>query len=133
MTCSSRRSRQTASSARTISILTGIHRNKYIRFITQSVTFILHFSLLSRLAVPDISDQIPGWTIQGSVYHQYIKLEAAVNSVLEAGDDTSLQYQLERLRPAVSRLCRAVSSIPVITAKERLAQSEIAKKVKQKT
>ena len=67
------------------------------------------------------------------MYHQYIKLEAAVNSVLEAGDDTSLQYQLERLRPAVSRLCRAVSSIPVITAKERLAQSEIAKKVKQKT
>jgi len=86
-------------------------------------------SLLSRLAVPDISDQIPRWAIQGSVYHQYIKLEAAVNSVLEAGDDTSLQYQLERLRPAVSRLCRAVSSIPVITAKERLAQSEIAKKV----
>lgn len=65
------------------------------------------------------------------MYHQYIKLEAAVNSVLEAGDDTSLQYQLERLRPAVARLCRAVSSIPVITAKERLSQSEIAKKVKQ--
>ena len=89
----------------------------------------LHFSLLSRLAVPDISDQIPGWAIQGSVYQQYIKLEASVTSVLEAGDDNTLQYQLERLRPAVSRLCRAVSSIPVVTAKERLAQSEIAKKV----
>lgn len=42
----------------------------------------------SILAVPDISDQIPGWAIlQGSVYHQF-KLEAAVNSDLEAGDDT---------------------------------------------
>ena len=71
--------------------------------------------------------------MQGSVYHQYIRLEAAVTSVLEAGDETTLQYELERLRPAVSRLCRAVSSIPVNTAKESLAQSETAKKVKQIT
>ena len=88
--------------------------------------------MLSQLAVPDISDQIPGWAIHGSVYHQYIRLEAAVTSVLGAGDDHTLQYELEKLRPAVSRLCRAVSSIPVTTAKERLAQSEIAKKVREK-
>ena len=80
-----------------------------------------------------MSQQIPGWSSQGSVYQQYISLEAAVTAVLEAGraGDTldTLHYQLEKLRPAVSRLCRAVASIPVTITKERLAQSEIAKKV----
>ena len=85
--------------------------------------------MLSQLAPPQVSDQIPGWSVEGSVYHQFISVEAAVSSVLQAADDHSLQYQLEKLRPAVARLCRAVSTIPVSTAKERLAQSEIAKKV----
>ena len=39
------------------------------------------------------------------------------------------QYELERLRPSVSQLVRAVGTIPAATARERLAQSEIAKKV----
>ena len=85
--------------------------------------------LLSKLSSPDISDQIPGWAGQGSVYHQYISVESAVAGVLQAADDTSLQYQMEKLKPAVSRLCRSVATIPVNTPKERLAQSEIAKKV----
>lgn len=79
-----------------------------------------------------MSEQIAGWSTQGSVYHQYISVESAVNSVLHAADDNSLQYQLEKLKPAVSRLCRAVSTIPVTNPKERLAQSEIAKKVQKK-
>ena len=87
--------------------------------------------MLSQLAEPEVSVQIPGWGAQGSVYHQYLSVEAAVEAALEAADDTSLQYQLERLRPAVSRLCRAVSTIPTTSPKERLAQSEIAKKVRQ--
>ena len=90
--------------------------------------------LLGQLSPAEVSQQIPGWSSQGSVYLQYISLEAAVSAVLEAGraGDTldTLHYQLEKLRPAVSRLCRAVASIPVTTAKERLAQSEIAKKVR---
>lgn len=84
---------------------------------------------MSKLSSPDISDQIPGWAGQGSVYHQYISVESAVAGVLQAADDTSLQYQMEKLKPAVSRLCRSVATIPVNTPKERLAQSEIAKKV----
>ena len=40
-----------------------------------------------------------------------------------------MQYELERLRPSVSQLVRAVGTIPATTARERLAQSEIAKKV----
>ena len=79
-----------------------------------------------------MSCQIAGWGAQGSVYHQYVSVEGAVRAALEAADDTSLQYQLERLRPAVSRLCRAVSTIPTTSPKERLAQSEIAKKVRQR-
>ena len=85
--------------------------------------------LLTQLAEPEVSCQIAGWGAQGSVYHQYVSVEGAVRAALEAADDTSLQYQLERLRPAVSRLCRAVSTIPTTSPKERLAQSEIAKKV----
>ena len=81
--------------------------------------------------MPEVSSKIPGWGAQGSVYHQYVSVEAAVRTALEAEDDTSLQYQLEMLKPAVSRLCRAVSTIPTNTPKERLAQSEIAKKVRQ--
>ena len=84
---------------------------------------------MSQLAQPEVSEQIPGWGAQGSVYHQYLSVESDVREALEAADDTSLQYQLEKLRPAVSRLCRAVSTIPTNTNKERLAQSEIAKKV----
>ena len=76
-----------------------------------------------------MSCKIPGWGAQGSVYHQYVSVEGAVREALEAADDTSLHYQLEKLRPAVSRLCRAVSTIPTNSPKERLAQSEIAKKV----
>ena len=41
-----------------------------------------------------------------------------------------MQYELERLRPSVSQLVRAVGTIPATTARERLAQSEIAKKVR---
>ena len=89
----------------------------------------MYCRLLSQLAEPEICVQIPGWAAQGSVYHQYLSVEGAVSAALEAADDTSLQYQLEKLRPAVSRLCRAVSTIPANTNKERLAQSEIAKKV----
>ena len=89
----------------------------------------MYCRLLTQLAVPEVSVQIPGWGAQGSVYHQYLSVEGAVRAALEAADDTSLQYQLEKLRPAVSRLCRAVSTIPTNTNKERLAQSEIAKKV----
>ena len=52
-----------------------------------------------------------------------------MRSLLVSRDEASVQYELERLRPSVSGLCRAVATIPVTSARERLAQSEIAKKV----
>ena len=54
-----------------------------------------------------------------------------MHSNLSATDSAiiTLQYELERLRPSVSQLVRAVGTIPAATARERLAQSEIAKKV----
>jgi hypothetical protein len=39
------------------------------------------------------------------------------------------RYELERLKPAVSNLCKRISGLPVTSSKQRLAQSEIAKKV----
>ena len=53
--------------------------------------------LLSKLSTPDISDLIPGWAGQGSVYHQYISVETASADVLREADDPSLQYQMEKL------------------------------------
>ena len=52
-----------------------------------------------------------------------------MTDLLVRRDEASVGYDLERLKPDVTQLCRAVSSIPVATARERLAQSEIAKKV----
>jgi len=86
-------------------------------------------SLLSQLAPSHISDNITGWCTQGLVFHQFILIENLVSSVLKAQDEETLQYELEQLRPNVSTLCRAVGKLPVETPKERLAQSEIAKKV----
>ena len=40
-------------------------------------------------------------------------------------------YELERLKPLVTNLCRTISNLPVNNTKQRLAQSEIAKKVNQ--
>ena len=91
------------------------------------------------------------------MYYQFISIERSVESLLATRDEASvqvigiftyerffvafqlichrfcnnqyLQYELERLRPSVSQLVRAVGTIPATTARERLAQSEIAKKV----
>ena len=52
-----------------------------------------------------------------------------MSTLLQARDEATIHYELEKLKPSVSSLCRAVGHIPVETPKERLAQSEIAKKV----
>lgn len=41
----------------------------------------------------------------------------------------SFFFRIEGLKPKITSLCGRVSSLPVDTAKERLCQSEIAKKV----
>jgi nuclear pore complex protein Nup98-Nup96 len=86
-------------------------------------------SLLSQLSPPHIADNIPGWQTQGWVFHQFISVEEAVSTLVQARDEDTVQYELEKLKPSVSSLCRAVGYLPVDTPKERLAQSEIAKKV----
>ena len=88
-------------------------------------------SLLAQLSPPPISDNIPGWQTQGWVFHQFISVEQAVSTLLQARDEATLQYELEKLKPSVSSLCRAVGHLPVESPTERLAQSEIAKKVKK--
>ena len=39
------------------------------------------------------------------------------------------RYELERLKPVVTGLCRTIANLPVNNSKQRLSQSEIAKKV----
>lgn len=87
------------------------------------------YRLLDQLAPPHISEHIHGWGCQGKVFHQFISIERAVAALLASRDEAAVQYELERLRPGVSALCRSVATVPAASARERLAQSEIAKKV----
>ena len=101
--------------------------------------------LLNELAA--VSSEIEGWELSGGVFLDFIEVEAEVRELLQRRMD--VPYRMERLRPKVglklisgleaqyqlctilqvSSLCSRVASLEVDTAKERLCQSEIAKKV----
>jgi len=77
----------------------------------------------------DVAEKIRGWESEGNVYLQFINVDTAVNRFLQERDVNNLGYELERLKPLVTNLCRTISNLPVNNTKQRLAQSEIAKKV----
>jgi len=52
-----------------------------------------------------------------------------IKELLKKRDEQSVGYHIEKLRPQVTSLCSRINSLPISTAKERLCQSEIAKKV----
>ena len=91
--------------------------------------------LLRDLSAPGAApEHVPEWHLQGQVFLDFLDVDAEVRDLLErrkAGQDEeeSLGYEIERLRPRVTSLCGRVGSLPSSTAKERLCQSEIAKKV----
>ena len=88
------------------------------------------FSLLEDLAgLEDPATKVTHWNTQGQVYHDFITVDLKVRELLEKRDETNVAYDIQTLRPKVMSLCARINSLPVTCAKERLCQSEIAKKM----
>ncbi|XP_023336271.1 nuclear pore complex protein Nup98-Nup96 [Eurytemora carolleeae] len=75
------------------------------------------------------AQKINGWASEGKVYLDFIRADTAVNKLRQTRDIENLGYELERLKPVVTGLCRTIANLPVNNSKQRLSQSEIAKKV----
>ncbi|XP_031664129.1 nuclear pore complex protein Nup98-Nup96-like isoform X4 [Oncorhynchus kisutch] len=81
---------------------------------------------LEGLAVPERSAVIPDWDTAGRVYLDYIRVVQTLHAIQQM-DSTG--YELECLRTEVRSLCSRIELLPCSTAKDRLAQSEMAKRV----
>ena len=75
------------------------------------------------------SKKVTNWQTQGQVFYDFITVDLKVRELLEKRDETNLTYDIQELRPKVLSLCQRINSLPVTNAKERLCQSEIAKKM----
>ena len=85
------------------------------------------FSLLEDLA--SLETKVSNWSHQGQVYYDFISVDLKIKELLDKRDETNIQYQIQILRPKVMSLCSRINSLPVKSAKERLCQSEIAKRM----
>ncbi|XP_053400747.1 nuclear pore complex protein Nup98-Nup96-like [Mercenaria mercenaria] len=81
---------------------------------------------LAELSIPVRSATILDWHIAGSVYLEYINISNSMKQLSKAGEPSL--YELDRLLPEVKSLCTKVGSIPCRNSKDRLCQSEMAKK-----
>ncbi|XP_029029419.1 nuclear pore complex protein Nup98-Nup96 isoform X2 [Betta splendens] len=86
--------------------------------------YLLEF--LQGLAVPEHSTTIQDWDTAGRVYLDYIRV---IKTLQEIQQMENAGYQLERLYTDVTSLCSRIELLPCSTAKDRLAQSEMAKRI----
>ncbi|XP_035998550.1 nuclear pore complex protein Nup98-Nup96 isoform X1 [Fundulus heteroclitus] len=86
--------------------------------------YLLEF--LEGLAVPEHSASIQDWDTAGRVYLDYIRV---IKSLQDIQQTENAGYQLERLYTDVTSLCSRIELLPCRTARDRLAQSEMAKRV----
>ncbi|XP_072230778.1 nuclear pore complex protein Nup98-Nup96 isoform X2 [Leuresthes tenuis] len=86
--------------------------------------YLLEF--LEGLAVPEHSATIQDWDTAGGVYLDYIRVIKTLQDTQQMESDG---YQLERLYTDVTSLCSRIELLPCSTARDRLAQSEMAKRV----
>ncbi|XP_051732984.1 nuclear pore complex protein Nup98-Nup96 isoform X1 [Ctenopharyngodon idella] len=86
--------------------------------------YLLEF--LEGLAVPERSVQIQSWDTSGRVYLDYIHV---IQTLQDIQQTESPGYELERLHTEVTSLCGRIELLPCSKAKDRLAQSEMAKRV----
>ncbi|XP_051881963.1 nuclear pore complex protein Nup98-Nup96 isoform X2 [Pristis pectinata] len=81
---------------------------------------------LSKLALPECIFQIQDWDTAGAVFYDYIRVMEMVQGLAEVENPT---YELERIHSEVMSLCSRIELIECLTAKDRLAQSDMAKQV----
>ncbi|XP_011615072.2 nuclear pore complex protein Nup98-Nup96 isoform X2 [Takifugu rubripes] len=86
--------------------------------------YLLEF--LEGLAVPEHSATIQDWDTAGRVYLDYIRV---IKMLHEIQQTENAGYELERLHSEVTSLCSRIELLPCSTARDRLAQSEMAKRV----
>ncbi|KAM9348606.1 nuclear pore complex protein Nup98-Nup96 [Symphorus nematophorus] len=86
--------------------------------------YLLEF--LEGLAVPEHSATIQDWDTAGRVYLDYIRVIKTLQDIQQMDN---AGYELERLYTDVTSLCSRIELLPCSTARDRLAQSEMAKRV----
>ncbi|XP_009989585.1 PREDICTED: nuclear pore complex protein Nup98-Nup96 [Tauraco erythrolophus] len=81
---------------------------------------------LEDLAPPERSALIQDWETAGLVYLDYIRVIEMLDRIQQLDCST---YELERLHTKVTSLCNRIEQIQCRSAKDRLAQSDMAKRV----
>ncbi|XP_029303435.1 nuclear pore complex protein Nup98-Nup96 isoform X3 [Cottoperca gobio] len=96
--------------------------------------YLLEF--LEGLAVPERSATIQDWDTAGRVYLDYIRVINTLQDIqqmcvmmVNVLQMESAGYELERLHSDVTSLCSRIELLPCSSARDRLAQSEMAKRV----
>lgn len=80
---------------------------------------------LEDLASPERSTLIQDWDTAGMVYLDYIYIIEMLNRIKQEFSG----YELERLHTKVTSLCSRIEQLQCHNAKDRLAQSEMAKRI----
>ncbi|NXK46486.1 NUP98 protein, partial [Chauna torquata] len=81
---------------------------------------------LEDLSPPERSTLIQDWEVAGLVYLDYIRVIEMVDRIQQLDCST---YELERLHTKVTSLCNRIEQIQCHNAKDRLAQSDMAKRI----
>ncbi|XP_030649358.1 LOW QUALITY PROTEIN: nuclear pore complex protein Nup98-Nup96 [Chanos chanos] len=86
--------------------------------------YLLEF--LEGLADPERCAQVQDWDRAGKLYLDYIHVIQTLQTIQQMEGS---EYELEQLQTEVTSLCSRIELLPCFTAKDRLAQSEMAKRV----
>ncbi|XP_052555225.1 nuclear pore complex protein Nup98-Nup96 isoform X2 [Tympanuchus pallidicinctus] len=81
---------------------------------------------LEDLSPPERSALIQDWELAGLVYLDYIRVIEMVDRIQQLDCST---YELERLHTKVTSLCNRIEQIQCHNARDRLAQSDMAKRI----
>ncbi|XP_033631554.1 nuclear pore complex protein Nup98-Nup96-like isoform X1 [Asterias rubens] len=81
--------------------------------------------LLKKVVPTDRSIMIQDWTTNGQVFLDFINIVKRLENLQHSNPTV---YELEKLYPDVASLCSRVGSVTCCTAKDRLCQSEMAKR-----
>ncbi|XP_038674987.1 nuclear pore complex protein Nup98-Nup96 isoform X3 [Scyliorhinus canicula] len=92
--------------------------------INENYSYLKYF--LGKLAMPECALQIQDWDTAGAVFYDYIRVMETVRGIDEVENPT---YELERIHTEVMSLCSRIELIDCLSAKDRLAQSDMAKQI----